>query len=188
MTTRQTILRAIATVAIVILASPSMRAASPALLQIAFNKPFANPCVSVVGDAKVTDGVLRSTSMANWKRGGLEVGPLPMPTTALTVDYDFRPVRFGRQSQEFTSQQPSTHHYMIYAHPGGRMNLHTRLKGKEVCLLLALDEGVPTLVGPVRPDVERDLYRWREWLPLSPEREKEEKRRESRESREREGK
>ncbi len=116
--------------ALALLASTPLNASSFALMQVDFAQPINGPCVSVVGDAKVADGLLRSTSMAHWKRGGLQVGPLPMPHGALTITYDFRPVRFGRQSQEFTSQQPSTHHYMVYASAGGWMNLHTRLHGK----------------------------------------------------------
>ncbi len=117
-------------VAALLCATLSSASGAPALLQIDFSQPIDAPCAAIVGDAKAAAGVLRSTSMANWRRGGLEVGSLPMPKTALTVEYDFQPVRFGRQSQEFVSQQPSTHHYMVYAHAGGGMNLHTRLQGQ----------------------------------------------------------
>jgi len=83
-----------------------------------------------VGDAVVQDGVLRTRSQAGWQRSGLEVGPLPVPGAAWTIEYDFRPVAFGAQGAEFASASPSTHWYMAYVHPGGGINLHTRQGGE----------------------------------------------------------
>ena len=69
--------------------------------------------------------------MGRWRRGGLEVGPISMPEGgAITIDYDFRPLRFTNQGQSFVSQTPSTHWYMMYASPPGQLRLHTRHEQK----------------------------------------------------------
>ena len=105
-------------------------AAAFELFRVSFDAPVDSPCVGIRGHTQRADGVLRSASMANWRRGGLEVGPIPMPKGAVTIAYDFRPVKFGRQCQELTSEKPSTHWYMMYADPQGLLRLHTRHGGQ----------------------------------------------------------
>ena len=83
-----------------------------------------------VSDAELRDGVLRSASRANWRRSGLEVGPLSVPKDGLALQYDFRPLKLGRQCQEFTSQSPRTHWYMMYVSPQGTLRLHTHHQGQ----------------------------------------------------------
>ena len=104
----------------------TVRAAPSELLRTSFDRPLDQPCLSIQGSAVQTDGVLRSASMAEWKRGGLEIGPMPVPQSALEIRYDFRPLRFGRQGQSFVSQSPSTHWYMVFAAAQGNMRLYTR--------------------------------------------------------------
>ena len=84
-----------------------------------------SPLVQLAG-VEARDGCVRTTTQAGWARAGVRVGPLPTPRGALTVEYDFRPGAFGPQSQEFTSESPSTHWYMLFADAAGRWNLHTR--------------------------------------------------------------
>ena len=100
------------------------------LFRATFDKPIREAWLSVQGGAQQIGGVLRSKSLAHWRRGGLEVGPIPMPQSPLSIQYDFRPVRFGRQCQEFVSQAPRTHWYMMYANPQGRLRLHTLHRGR----------------------------------------------------------
>jgi len=107
----------------------SASAASVVLLEASFDAPLDGPALSV-SDAELKDGTLRSASLANWKRCGLEVGPISVPEDGLTIAYDFRPLKLGRQCQEFTSQSPRTHWYMMYVSPDGTLRLHTRHQGR----------------------------------------------------------
>ncbi|MBM4081222.1 MAG: LamG domain-containing protein, partial [Planctomycetes bacterium] len=101
------------------------------LLRFDFSKDVKDtPGLEVVGDAAVEGGTLRSASQAKWQRSGLSVGPVPVSGGALIVEYDVYPVRRGAQCQEFTSQTPSTHWYMIFVGPDGRLRFHTRSKGE----------------------------------------------------------
>jgi hypothetical protein len=91
-----------------------------------FSGPIRSPWLSLVGDAKIEGGVLATAAQDNWQRSGLNVGPLPLTGATYDIQYDFRPVVFGDQCQEFVSQSPSTHWYMCYVQPQGHMQLHTR--------------------------------------------------------------
>ena len=70
------------------------------------------PYLTLLGDATVEQGVLRSTSQPGWNRSGLEIGPLPVSEGAWTIEYDFRPLKLGSQTSEFVSTSPSSHWYM----------------------------------------------------------------------------
>ncbi|NOZ22924.1 MAG: family 20 glycosylhydrolase [Planctomycetes bacterium] len=118
------------TAALIILsACVALRAEGPTkLLRCDFSKNIeASPWLQVVGDAAVEGGVLRSASMNNWKRSGLLVGPVPV---GVTIEYTVRPLVFGRQGQEFASETPSAHHYMIFVAGDGGIRLYTRLNGE----------------------------------------------------------
>ncbi|MCC7492436.1 MAG: family 20 glycosylhydrolase [Fimbriimonadaceae bacterium] len=90
------------------------------------------PLLQVQPPAAVVDGVLRTATQEGWRRCGLLAGPLPLPSPPgrLVVRYTFRPLALGPQSQEFTSETPSTHWYMLYADATGRFHLHTRAAGQ----------------------------------------------------------
>ncbi len=101
------------------------------LLRVDFDDAAkAYDAVTFLGEPQRINGAVRTTALANWQRGGVQVGPIPTPQGRLTVRYDFRPIRFGRQSQEFTSQLPTTHWYMLFADAAGRMRLYTRCQGE----------------------------------------------------------
>jgi len=89
-----------------------------------------SPWLRVIGDAQVTDGVLVSRAQANWRRSGLCVGPLPAKRVTWSIEYDVRPVALGSQCQEFVSESPSTHWYMVYVRTDGKLAMHTRHEGK----------------------------------------------------------
>ena len=74
-----------------------------------FSSPTLSPWMRVIGDVKVEGGVLKSAAQDNWQRSGLEVGPIPLGKAVWHIEYDFLPVAFGDQCQEFVSQMPSTH-------------------------------------------------------------------------------
>lgn len=95
-----------------------------------FATPLDNPWLQTAGDARVSHGVLVSRPQANWARSALFIGPLPLKNATWTIAYDVRPVALGAQCQEFVSQTPSTHWYMAYVRPDGRVNLHTRTEGR----------------------------------------------------------
>lgn len=93
----------------------------------------SSPAVMMMMESVVQKGgTVRSHSLVGWRREGVQVGTIPTPKGALVVEYDFRALRFGSQGQEFTSQTPSTHWYMLYADAGGRLHLHTRHEGQWV--------------------------------------------------------
>jgi hypothetical protein len=99
------------------------------MLQVGFETGQPIPEVLVPrGDTKVDRGVVRTSAADRWARGGLEVGPVPSPQGKLVISYEFRPVKLGAQSQEFVSQTPSTHWYMIFAGPQGQIRVHTRYR------------------------------------------------------------
>ena len=114
--------------ALVLLAASYAHGASVEVLRVSFEDESASPYAVLVGEATVADGTLRCAAAAKWKRAGLEVGPLSLGP--LEIGYDFRPVRLGRQGQEFTSQAPGTHWYMLYATAQGHLHLHTRHQSK----------------------------------------------------------
>lgn len=110
---------------------PAIGAELVELLRCDFSKESSDrPFLDMMGEARIEDGVLKTSPLANWQRSGLNVGPVAIGDGDLTVEYDVRPVKPGRQCQEFTSQSPSTHWYMIYVGPDGRIRLHTRLNGE----------------------------------------------------------
>jgi len=112
---------------------PSLLAAPVELVRESFDEGAARlPVITVMESLRQEQGTARSASLAGWRREGVQVGTLPIPQGALVVEYDFRAVRFGSQGQEFTSQTPSTHWYMLYADAGGRLHLHTRHEGQWV--------------------------------------------------------
>ena len=83
---------------------PVAQAAKSELLHASFDAAIDHPLLALRDEAEQADGVLKSTSLANWRRGGLEVGPISMPQAgAITIDYDFKPVRFTHQGQSFVS-------------------------------------------------------------------------------------
>jgi len=84
----------------------------------------------LIGDSRIEEGLLKTRPRADWRRSGLDVGPLPVGGGVWTIEYDFRPGGFGNQCQSFVSQSPSTHWYMMYVRPDGRINLHTRVDGE----------------------------------------------------------
>lgn len=96
------------------------------VLREPFDRAPAHPCLMLKAPARTDGGLLRNASQAGWLRSGLEIGPLPTGKAAVTLTYDFRPVRFGNQGQSFVSQTPSTHWYMLYAGRDGKLSLHTR--------------------------------------------------------------
>ena len=101
------------------------------LLRMDFDDAAKDPPVlALLGGPQREVGIVRTTTQANWQRGGAQIGPIPTPEKSLIVQYDFRPMQFGRQCQEFTSQLPSTHWYMMYADPKGRLHLHTHEQGE----------------------------------------------------------
>ena len=100
------------------------------LITADFSSPQLSPWLRCGAATRITDGVLKTAAQVGWVRDGLDVGPLPVRGNTWTIEYDFRPLKFGNQCQEFVSQSPSTHWYMCYVRPDGRMNLHTRLEGK----------------------------------------------------------
>lgn len=109
----------------------ALAASEVALFRADFSRALKDtPAITLLGNSRLAEGVVRSASLADWRRSGVQVGPIPMPSGHLFVEYDFRAVRFGRQCQEFTSQLPSTHWYMAYADPSGRLHLHTRYQGE----------------------------------------------------------
>lgn len=95
-----------------------------------FGSEKTGPFVQITGDAKIADGVLITAPLPNWQRSGAIVGPLPLGAATWTVQYEFQQIAAGSQCQSFVSQSPSTHHYMVYARPGGGMNLHLRHQGE----------------------------------------------------------
>ena len=95
--------------------------------------PSDSPHLELTGDATVENGVLGSISLVNWARSGVRVGPVPVSDDGLTIQYDVRPVRFGRQCQEFSSEAPRTHHYMVFVSTDGRLRCYTRLNDEWKC-------------------------------------------------------
>ena len=110
---------------VVLLVSAGLTAQAADVLTCDFSGPINSPWLTVIGDAKVENGVLASAAQDNWQRSGLNVGPLPITGATWDIQYDFRPIAFGDQCQEFTSQAPSTHWYMCYLQNQGHLNLHT---------------------------------------------------------------
>ncbi|MBI3920372.1 MAG: beta-N-acetylhexosaminidase [Armatimonadetes bacterium] len=109
----------------------SLRAESLELLSQDFNgKAVESPAVTLLENSVHEKGLVRSSSLEGWRRSGVQVGPVPVPKGQLIVEYDFLAVKFGGQCQEFTSQVPSTHWYMAFADPNGRLHLHTRQGGE----------------------------------------------------------
>ena len=95
------------------------------VLNCDFSAAPHSPWLRAMGDAQVTDGVMGSRAQANWRRSGLCIGPLPVKGVTWTIGYDVRPVAFGSQCQEFVSESPSTHWYMVYVRPDGKLAMHT---------------------------------------------------------------
>ncbi|MHB8994275.1 MAG: family 20 glycosylhydrolase [Armatimonadota bacterium] len=91
-----------------------------------FGSQTLPPYLTPIGDFRVGEGVLQSASQPGWNRSGIEIGPLPVPEGAWTIEYDFRPLKLGSQTSEFASTSPSTHWYMCYVSANGRLNLHTK--------------------------------------------------------------
>ncbi|MBM3500855.1 MAG: hypothetical protein FJX74_19525, partial [Armatimonadetes bacterium] len=106
------------------IAAGSVRAADA--ITVDFAGAPDQPWLQLVGDATVEGGVLKTSPLAGWQRSGLYVGPLPVGEAPWHIEYDVRPVAYGDQCQEFVSVTPSTHWYMAYGRPDGRVNLHTR--------------------------------------------------------------
>ncbi|MBI2301376.1 MAG: hypothetical protein HYU66_20915 [Armatimonadetes bacterium] len=102
------------------------RTAELPLFNVTFGRPLP-PLVTCVEPATNADGMLHSATVPGWRRSGLRVGPLPLPQGKLSLTYEFRPLALGPQSQELTSEVPSTHWYMLFADAGGRYHLHTRV-------------------------------------------------------------
>ena len=96
------------------------------VIKCEFGDDALSPFVRLTGDASVVDGALRSSPLPGWVRSGVVVGPLPMRDSTWTISYDVRPVASGAQCQEFVSVTPTTHWYMVYRRPDGRVILHTR--------------------------------------------------------------
>ena len=111
-----------------LLLSSHTRAAE--VLTCDFSAELSSPWLRLTGDARIEDEVLRSRAQDGWRRSGLLVGPLPMSRVTWTIQYDVRPVAFGRQCQEFVSESPGTHRYMVYVRPDGRPAIHTHSDGK----------------------------------------------------------
>ncbi len=84
------------------------------------------PWLQSDGDVTVDNGVLRTAPRAGWQRSGLFVGPLPVAPAPWLIEFDVRPLAYGQQCQEFVSQAPSTHWYMVYVNKAGQLNLHTK--------------------------------------------------------------
>lgn len=77
-------------------------------------------------DAKIDRGILSTVPGDKWKRGGLTIGPMPLPKNGTLVEYDIKVLRFGQQFQQLASMKPSTHHYMIFIGPDHKFHLYTR--------------------------------------------------------------
>lgn len=100
------------------------------LIRADFGSGKLGPWVRPGTEVRVEGGVAKTAAQAGWQRNGLDVGPLPLKGNKWVIAYDFRPVKFGAQCQEFVSQTPSTHWYMCYVRQDGKLNLHTRAGGK----------------------------------------------------------
>jgi hypothetical protein len=98
------------------------------VLNATFDTPDLPQHARAGDGATLADGDLTTAPLANWKRDGLTVGPLPLPETGLQIEYDVCPIRWGKQFQQFASVTPSGHHYMIFV-TGHVFNVYTRFEG-----------------------------------------------------------
>lgn len=117
-------MKTFATVITIVLLGGSLACAAGLAFDFGGGNP--PPYMTPIGDAKIDQGVLQSRSLPGWQRSGLQIGPLPISAGAWTVEYDFRPLKFGSQTSEFVSESPDSHWYMCYVRSDGRFNLHTK--------------------------------------------------------------
>jgi hypothetical protein len=100
------------------------------LLKIDFSALPKAPIAAKTGPStKLKDGTLVTTPGDNWKSDGLTVGPLPLSKSDVLITYDICPLQTGSQFQQFASEKPSTHHYMVFIGPSRRFHLYTRSAG-----------------------------------------------------------
>ena len=86
------------------------------------------PLIKIGAGAKIIKGLLITEPLAEWRRDGLTVGPIPMADNGVQIEYDLRPMRQGKQFQQFASRAPSTHHYMIFIGSDRTFHVYTRNK------------------------------------------------------------
>ncbi len=118
--------------ALLILISFGARAARAPLLL--FREPLTRAGALPVflrfrGDVRATAGGLLTSARPAWARSGIEVGPAPLGKQPLEIEYEFRPQTFAFQCQEFASQTPSTHWYMVFADGHGVLRCYLRRHG-----------------------------------------------------------
>jgi len=112
---------------VVLATAVSVRAETVEVLRCDFSKDVGNSAwLELTGDSRIENGVLKTAPVAGWKRSGLNVGPVPVGRRPLVIEYDVHLVKFGRQCQEFASQTPTTHWYMIFVSSDARIRLYTR--------------------------------------------------------------
>ncbi|OGV71518.1 MAG: hypothetical protein A3K18_22475 [Lentisphaerae bacterium RIFOXYA12_64_32] len=80
----------------------------------------------IAASAIIADGVLTTAPQESWKRDGLTFGPMPQPETGLMVEYDVRPRRMDAQFQQFASEKPSSHHFMVFIGNDRRFHVYAR--------------------------------------------------------------
>jgi len=100
------------------------------LLNLDFTAPLKAPTSAETGpSAKLENGTLITTPGDNWKSDGVTVGPLPLTQSGVLVTYALSPLQFGSQFQQFASDKPSTHHYMVFIGPDRHFHVYTRSAG-----------------------------------------------------------
>lgn len=88
-----------------------------------------NAAIKIDTSSKKTNGVLITSPGDKWKRGGVTIGPMPMPENGALVEYDIKPLQYGQQFQQLASMKPVTHHYMAFIGPDRKFHLYTRSGG-----------------------------------------------------------